>query len=142
MKRILLTTTSLVLAAGVASAEVTFSGKMEAGISRTEEVKAGTLVAGRLTTSANNTSVTAASRCPQPLLQQLLMLFSMLNGVLTTTTAGGTLGAVVANAAAGAANVVSSVNYATQDVADKKAALADAGSRFADIGCYLNTNRY
>ena len=40
MKRILLTTTSLVLAAGVAQAEVTFSGKAEAGISRTEKVAA------------------------------------------------------------------------------------------------------
>ncbi|MDA9911794.1 hypothetical protein N9D58_00730 [Planktomarina temperata] len=38
MKRILLTTTSLVLAAGVAQAEVTFSGKAEAGVSRTEKV--------------------------------------------------------------------------------------------------------
>ena len=40
MKRILLTTTSLVLAAGVAQAEVTFSGKAEAGVSRTAKVKA------------------------------------------------------------------------------------------------------
>ena len=46
MKRILLTTTSLVLAAGVASAEVTFSGKMEAGVSRTEEVKASAPTTG------------------------------------------------------------------------------------------------
>ena len=40
MKRILLTTTSLVLAAGVAQAEVTFSGKAEAGVSRTSKVDA------------------------------------------------------------------------------------------------------
>ena len=39
MKRILLTTTSLVLAAGVAQAEVTFSGKAEAGVSRTSKVE-------------------------------------------------------------------------------------------------------
>ena len=42
MKRILLTTTSLVLAAGVAQAEVTFSGKAEAGVSRTSKVDAAT----------------------------------------------------------------------------------------------------
>jgi hypothetical protein len=46
MKRILLTTTSLVLAAGVAQAEVTFSGKAEAGISRTEKAAAVAAVAG------------------------------------------------------------------------------------------------
>ncbi|MDB2522053.1 hypothetical protein N9X16_03410 [Planktomarina temperata] len=46
MKRILLTTTSLVLAAGVAQAEVTFSGKAEAGVSRTEEVKASAPTTG------------------------------------------------------------------------------------------------
>ena len=45
-KRILLTTTSLVLAAGVAQAEVTFSGKAEAGVSRTEKVKAAVPTAG------------------------------------------------------------------------------------------------
>jgi hypothetical protein len=46
MKRILLTTTSLVLAAGVAQAEVTFSGKAEAGVSRTSKVDAVAAVAG------------------------------------------------------------------------------------------------
>jgi hypothetical protein len=46
MKRILLTTTSLVLAAGVAQAEVTFSGKAEAGVSRTEKAAAVAAVAG------------------------------------------------------------------------------------------------
>ena len=47
MKRILLTTTSLVLAAGVAQAEVTFSGKAEVGVSRTEEVKGSAPTAGK-----------------------------------------------------------------------------------------------
>ena len=42
MKRILLTTTSLVLAAGVAQADVTFSGKAEVGVSRTSKVDAVT----------------------------------------------------------------------------------------------------
>jgi hypothetical protein len=47
MKRILLTTTSLVLAAGVAQAEVTFSGKAEFGASRTAKADAVAAVAGR-----------------------------------------------------------------------------------------------
>jgi hypothetical protein len=58
MKRILLTTTSLVLAAGVAQAEVTFSGKAEAGVSRTAKTAAVAVVAGR---DAEVTGVTALS---------------------------------------------------------------------------------
>jgi len=46
MKRILLTTTSLILAAGFAHAEVTFSGKGEFGVSRTAKVAASAAVAG------------------------------------------------------------------------------------------------
>jgi hypothetical protein len=69
MKRILLTTTSLVLAAGVAQAEVTFSGKIEAGVSRTEEVKASAPTTGTgwaytsdvLTLTKTGTLVTAPS---------------------------------------------------------------------------------
>jgi hypothetical protein len=52
-KRILLTTTSLVLAAGVAQAEVTFSGKAEAGVSRTSKVAAVAAVAGYETVAFN-----------------------------------------------------------------------------------------
>jgi len=47
----------LVLAAGVAQAEVTFSGKAEAGVSRTEEVKASAPTAGAYAwVTANNVS--------------------------------------------------------------------------------------
>ena len=76
MKRILLTTTSLVLAAGVAQAEVTFSGKAEAGVSRTSKVDAvaatlgtqntyaidtdGTIKETKVATAADATSVAAA----------------------------------------------------------------------------------
>ena len=61
MKRILLTTTSLVLAAGVAQAEVTFSGKAEAGVSRTEKTAATAAVIGRAAaaTAVNNTAGTS-----------------------------------------------------------------------------------
>ena len=45
-KRILLTTTSLVLAAGAAHAEVTFSGKAEFGVNRTAKAAAVAAVAG------------------------------------------------------------------------------------------------
>ena len=52
MKRILLTTTSLILAAGVVSAEtsITWSGKATAGMARTGKVKAGTAAAFSATT--------------------------------------------------------------------------------------------
>jgi hypothetical protein len=40
MKRILLTTTSLVLAAGVAQADITWSGSATAGLARDGKVKA------------------------------------------------------------------------------------------------------
>ncbi|MDA8891325.1 hypothetical protein N9I81_00585 [Planktomarina temperata] len=58
MKRILLTTTSLVLAAGVAQAEVTFSGKAEAGVSRTSKVDAVAAVAGVKAVVGNATADT------------------------------------------------------------------------------------
>ena len=56
MKRILLTTTSLVLAAGVAQAEVTFSGKAEAGVSRTAKTAAVAAVAGNQTSYKEGTA--------------------------------------------------------------------------------------
>ena len=61
MKRILLTTTSLVLAAGVAQAEVTFSGKAEAGVSRTSKVDAVAAVVGRKASLAGAASATDAT---------------------------------------------------------------------------------
>ena len=59
MKRILLTTTSLVLAAGVAQAEVTFSGKAEAGVSRVSSTAAVTAVTGVKTVSGAATATAA-----------------------------------------------------------------------------------
>jgi hypothetical protein len=50
MKKVLLTTTALVMTAGVASAEITFSGKGEAGVYRTAPTAATTGTASRLTT--------------------------------------------------------------------------------------------
>jgi hypothetical protein len=47
----------LVLAAGVAQAEVTFSGKMEAGVSRTEKSAAVAAVAGTQSTNAYSSNV-------------------------------------------------------------------------------------
>jgi hypothetical protein len=46
MKKVLLTTTALVMTAGVASAEITFSGKGEAGVYRTAPTAAVAAVAG------------------------------------------------------------------------------------------------
>ena len=75
MKRILLTTTSLVLAAGVAQAEVTFSGKMEAGVSRTEKTAATAAVAG-VQTSFQSTAADDGSNV------------ALANATAATTTVG------------------------------------------------------
>jgi len=53
MKRILLTTTSLVLAAGVAQAEITWSGSATAGMAKTGKVKATAAAAYSATTVAD-----------------------------------------------------------------------------------------
>jgi hypothetical protein len=60
MKRILLTTTSLVLAAGAAHAEVTFSGKAEFGVNRTAKAAAVAAVAGVDASAAGTDSTTVA----------------------------------------------------------------------------------
>jgi len=54
MKKVLLTTTALVMTAGVASAEITFSGTGEAGFYRTGASKAAAAVAGRDTDYVGN----------------------------------------------------------------------------------------
>ncbi|MDA9567408.1 hypothetical protein N9R76_06425, partial [Planktomarina temperata] len=59
MKRILLTTTSLVLAAGVAQAEITWSGSATAGMAKTGKVKATTAATYSATTIADDTAANA-----------------------------------------------------------------------------------
>jgi len=64
MKRILLTTTSLVLAAGVAQADVTFSGKGEAGVFQDAAPKDGGVTAADMTVYTGydmNVAVSGAS---------------------------------------------------------------------------------
>jgi len=59
MKKVLLTTTALVMTAGVASAEITFSGSGEAGFYRTGKVKAVAAAPGKQHTYAiSNTKLT------------------------------------------------------------------------------------
>jgi len=60
MKKVLLTTTALVMTAGVASAEITFSGTGEAGVYRTAPTAAVAAVAGRDTNMNGVTAPTAA----------------------------------------------------------------------------------
>ena len=100
MKRILLTTTSLVLAAGVAQAEVTFSGKAEAGVSRTSKVDAVAAVAGvKVTESA---AVSASSNgATSHTADDGTVTIGYVNGVLTTTamTKPGSPDAITANSA-------------------------------------------
>ncbi|MFB0931376.1 MAG: hypothetical protein QMB38_08660, partial [Ascidiaceihabitans sp.] len=76
MKNLLIATTALVATAGMASAEITFSGKGEAGMYQTGKTKAVAAVAGVKTTasaaSATNTQIVLSSA-----------------GVITTTKATG-----------------------------------------------------
>ena len=84
MKRILLTTTSLVLAAGVAQAEVTFSGKAEAGVSRTAKVDAVAVVAGVKVTESAAVSATSNGATSHTA-DDGTVTIGYVNGVLTTT---------------------------------------------------------
>ncbi|MDB2603028.1 hypothetical protein N9Y59_00065 [Planktomarina temperata] len=134
-KRILLTTTSLVLAAGVAQAEVTFSGTMEAGVSRTSKVDA---VAGRHATAAVDgdaagtaaVSDTNAGHTAAHTADANTDIIGFVNGVLTTTKRTGTMTTIAADATTGAeaANSVgkqaSVVALAKQAVVLAEAALA------------------
>ena len=86
------------LAAGVAQAEVTFSGKMEAGVSRTEKSAAGAAVAGTQSTNA----------------------FS--SGVLTQTAS------TTASTTTTIATALNTVVLETQDLAAAEAALAADGA--------------
>ena len=62
MKKVLLTTTALTLAAGVASAEITLSGKTEAGVIRTGTTAAvAAVTAGGAADLANDAVISAAS---------------------------------------------------------------------------------
>jgi len=98
MKRILLTTTSLVLAAGVAQAEITFSGKAEAGLNRAAKVKAVTAAFGKQTVSGNATGTANG--------------LGYTAGVLTTADASGTLGTADATTVAAALVVLNAAKAA------------------------------
>ena len=104
MKRILLTTTSLVLAAGVAQADVTFSGKAEAGVSRTSKVDAVTAVNAAVefdtTTTASTTLSTAA----------------WVGGALKLTAAAGTAATSASNIATDVNNIITALENAKQAV--------------------------
>jgi hypothetical protein len=74
MKKVLLTTTALVLTAGVASAEITFSGVGEAGFYRTAKVKAGTAATkGLYSTNAAGTAIeySATANAARPTADQV-----------------------------------------------------------------------
>ena len=61
MKKVLLATSALALTAGVAHAEITFSGKAEAGIYRSAPTAATTGTAGRLTVAQARATVAAGT---------------------------------------------------------------------------------
>jgi hypothetical protein len=114
MKRILLTTTSLVLAAGVAQAEVTFSGKAEAGVSRTAKVKAVTAVNAAVefgtATAASTTLSTAAWAA----------------GALVLTAASGTAGVSASAIATDIIEINNAIANAKANISAKTEAVAAA----------------
>jgi hypothetical protein len=100
MRNTLLTTTALLMSAGVAYADVTFSGKAEVGVSRTAKVKAVVAVAGRDTDAlsapvddgTNVAAITAAATNDE--------VGYNAAGVLTVVKGTGTVATATINAAA------------------------------------------
>ena len=90
MKKVLLTTTALTLAAGVASAEITFSGKGEAGFYRNAPTAATSAVAGTVelfqSTAANDGSNVALSAAPAATANSGVWAYNA-SGVLAFTAA-------------------------------------------------------
>jgi len=85
MKKVLLTTTALVMTAGVASAEITFSGKGEAGVYRTAPTAAVKKVAGVTVTETGGVANTTAHTADDG-----TQTMGFVSGVLTTTAMTGT----------------------------------------------------
>jgi hypothetical protein len=141
MKRILLTTTSLVLAAGVAQAEVTFSGKAEAGVSRTAKVKAvaagtdgGQVVRGAVIVAEGLAadSITEVSGAAVTATATDIQVFYNASGVLTTLAASdGVADAVAADVATTGAPTADSINAYTRAVNNAKATLTTAQANAA-----------
>jgi len=122
------------MTAGVASAEITFSGKGEAGVYRTAPTAAAAAVAGRLTTTTNNTTVTAANSTNNAKTRasdHVEYVDGVLTTVKSTRTAG--IGAITTATVAANARVNTSVEYWTQDVADKAAELAALETTLATL---------
>jgi hypothetical protein len=116
MKKVLLTTTALTLAAGVASAEITFSGKGEAGFYRNAPTAAAAAVAGRDTDSVGNVDAAGANVAAVAAAATNDEIGYNASGVLTITAATGTIAAVTADADAGGAPTADSVNEAAANV--------------------------
>jgi len=92
MKKVLLTTTALVLTAGVASAEITFSGTAEAGFYRTGKVKAGTAATkGKYTASASAITYDATATAATTTAEDVRDLQAAHNAQLADTTASDTV---------------------------------------------------
>lgn len=126
MKRILLTTTSLVLAAGVAQAEVTFSGKAEAGVSRTSKVDAVAVVAGKHATAGTAVTATATGAATAPTASATTDTIGFVAGTLTTVakTAAGTMTPIAADGT-GAAAAANSLGAAQEALRAAQVAVYD-----------------
>jgi hypothetical protein len=122
------------MTAGVASAEITFSGKGEAGFYRNAPTAAAAAVAGRLTTTTNNTTVTAAASATNAAARASDHV-EYVDGVLTTVTStlAAGIGAIADDADAGAAPTANSVNEAAANVREATETLRAARATLAGL---------
>jgi hypothetical protein len=136
MKKVLLTTTALVMTAGVASAEITFSGNGEAGFYRTGSTKAVAAKLGVNTAAAtaNGVSLTAADATTfgETAAETGVYNYNATTGELTLTKATGTATTATASSSAAGAAANNTVTTAELAVAVAKDALMDANALAED----------
>jgi hypothetical protein len=132
MKKVLLTTTALALTAGVASAEITFSGSGEAGFYRTGSSKAVAAKVGVNTaaTTTNTLTLTAADATTfgGTTADTGAYNYHATTGELTLTKATGTAATATASSSAAGAAANGSITTAELAVTTAKDALMDANA--------------
>jgi hypothetical protein len=146
MKKVLLTTTALVMTAGVASAEITFSGKGEAGFYRTAPTAATAGTAGRASSALGAFTANAmtnnlfadADAAEAAQTAATTDDISYVDGTLTVTAAGGTLAAAptaddLANAAEDVADAAAALVVAQNNLAEATGSSAVARANLADL---------
>ena len=140
MKNLLIATTALVATAGMASAEITFSGKGEAGMYRTAKTKAvakvagGQVVAGAEIVAEDVNGTTEVSGAAVTATATDFQVFYNASGVLTTLAASdGAADAVAANVATTARATADSLDEYARHVDEAAAKLVLANAELAAL---------